>query len=75
MVKGEQQMSRGQQIMDWIKAQHEAGRTVYATTYLKSIKIQAKHVAAGMVRVSGDHCEVQRGRSWDSINFCKITAQ
>lgn len=63
----------GTKIYNFIMQQLDAGRTVYATTYLRSIKIAPKHRA--MVRLSGKHCEVQRGRSWDSINGCKITAR
>lgn len=66
-------MTRGQQIKNFIDEQHAAGRTVYASTYLKTIKIAPKH--ADMVRVRGEHCEVQRGKHWDSINYTKITAR
>lgn len=65
-------MSQGEKIYNWITARHAEGRTVYATTYLKSIKIAPKH--ADLVRLHNGHCEVARGRHWDSINFCKITA-
>ena len=64
----------GQMIFDWINARHAEGMTVYATTYLKSIKITKRAVERGLVRVNGPHCEVARGRHWDSINGCKITA-
>lgn len=62
----------GDKIYRWINERLDEGCTVYATTYLRSIKIQAKH--RHMVRVRGEHCEVQQGRRWDSINGCKITA-
>lgn len=65
-------MSRAEEIMNWIKDRHAEGRTVYASTHLRSIKIAPKHAA--QVRVRGDHCEVQMGKRWDSINYCKITA-
>jgi len=65
-------MNKGQKIYDWIIEQHNAGRTVYATTYLRSIAIAKKHIDS--VRVSGNHCEVTSGKNWVSINFCKITA-
>lgn len=64
---------KGQEIHDWIMARLDEGRTVYATTYLVQIRITAKH--RDCLRVSGDHCEVQRGKHWDSINGCRITAR
>lgn len=63
----------GKTIYDWIAARLDEGRTVYATTYLVCIKIAPKH--RDCVRLSGDHCEVQRGKRWDSINGAKITAR
>lgn len=57
---------------DWIMARLDEGRTVYATNYLRSVKIAPKHRA--MVRLRGNHVEVQRGKHWDSIVGCKITA-
>lgn len=68
-------MDRGEQIFNWIKAQTDEGATVYAATYLKVLKITRKNMERGLVRYRGGHCEVARGRNWDSINFCKITAE
>ena len=62
----------GDRIYRFIVDATEAGRTVYASTYLVAIKIQAKHLPA--IRVRNGHCEVRRGKRWDSINGCKITA-
>ena len=64
--------TRGQIIGEWIAARHAEGRTVYAQTPLRTIKLSPKHAA--MIRVRGEHCEVQMGRRWDSINWTKITA-
>jgi hypothetical protein len=66
-------MTRGETIKAWIDARHADGLTVYATTALKSIAIAPKH--AHLVRLNGSHCEVARGKKWDSINYCKITAR
>ena len=66
-------MNKGKQIYDWIKSKTDEGLTVYAQTYLKTIMIKSKHMDS--VRVSGKHCEVRQGKSWVSINWCKITAQ
>jgi len=67
-------MTTGEKIYSWITERHAEGRTVFATTYLRSVKITPKR--ADCVRLSADrvHCEVQFGRRWDSINGCKITA-
>lgn len=61
-----------QVIWDWINARWDSGMTVYATNYLSSLKITPKN--RSMVRLNGSHVEVQRGRHWDSIIGCKITA-
>ena len=63
---------RGTTIFNWINEQLNAGRTVQATTYLTVTRIKPKH--RDMLRVRNGHCEVQRGKHWDSINYCKITA-
>lgn len=71
--KGSEAMDRGTKIKEWIDARHAEGMVVYVSTHLKKIKIAPKH--AKSVRVSNGHCEVARGRCWDSINFCSITAR
>ena len=63
----------GETIYNWIMERLDEGRTVYATNYLRSFKITAKH--RDCVRLSGDHCEIQLGRRWDSINGCRISAR
>ena len=65
--------NRGEAIYEWIKARHAEGRTVYAATSLRVVKLAPKH--ASSVRLHGEHCEVQRGKRWDSINWCRITAE
>lgn len=65
-------VNRGQKIYNWIKDVHSKGYTVYATTAIKSIKISPKHI--NMVRIKNGHCEIQMGKRWDSINYCKLTA-
>ena len=64
----------GEKIYNWIVERLNEGRTCYATTYLRSIKITKKNLDAGLVRLHNGHCEIARGKQWDSINFCKITA-
>ena len=65
-------MDLGQKIHDWIKAQHAAGRTVYIHTCLKVIRVSPKR--ADCIRYSAGHCQVARGKYWDSVNYCKFTA-
>ena len=62
-----------QDMYDWIMARFDDGMTVYVASYGRIVKCRAKHRA--MFRVRGDHCELQRGKRWDSINYCKITAR
>ena len=64
--------NRGKRIYDWIMARLDEGYTVYASTHLVHIKITPKH--RDLVRFRDGHCEVCRGRRWDSINLCRIEA-
>jgi len=66
-------MNKGQKIHNWIQARLSEGLNVYIATHLKTIKVSKRH--AGMFRVRDDHCEIQRGKHWDSINYCRISAQ
>lgn len=71
-------MSKGQAMFDWIQAQLSEGKTVYVQNPLRTIKLSKKH--ASMIRASKKvdgsvHCEVQMGKRWDSINFCRVSAQ
>lgn len=66
-------INQGRLIYNWIVAQHAKGLTVYASTAMRAIKIAPKHI--DRVRVSGNHCEVMRGRHWDSINYTRISAR
>lgn len=68
-------MTHAEQMYTWIIARLNEGRTVYAASYGHVIKIQAKHKASVRLSAGKQHCEVQRGTRWDSINFCKITAR
>ena len=56
----------------WIKARLAAGDDVYVSTYLRATKYQPKH--ADMFKAFKNGAYVQRGKSWDCIDFCKITA-
>jgi hypothetical protein len=56
-----------------IVAHLEAGRTVYISTYTRSIKCTQKHV--GMFRAARNGAFIQSGKHWDCIDGCKITVQ
>lgn len=63
---------RGKRIYEWIMERLDEGYTVYASTHLKRIEIKPKH--RRLVRFRDGHCEVCRGRRWDSINLCRVEA-
>lgn len=50
----------------------DAGNSVSVTTYTRSVNYKAKHRA--MFKIVGRDVLVQRGKAWDCINLCKITA-
>lgn len=50
-----------------------AGRTIYIATALKAWKLSKKHAA--MVKVSGESIYLQRGKNWDCIDYCQISAE
>ena len=58
---------------DWIKAQIDAGKTVYLATQLRITKITAKHLP--MVRVHGEALEIQHGKRWIDYSYTKVSAQ
>ena len=51
----------------------EAGRTVYISTYIRSIKCTKKH--AGMFKAARNGAYIQSGKRWDCIDGCKVTVQ
>ena len=56
-----------------IVAHLEAGRTVYISTYTRSIKCTKKHT--GMFKAARNGAYIQSGKRWDCIDGCKITVQ
>lgn len=56
-----------------ITAHLEAGRTVYISTYTRSIKCTKKHV--DMFKAARNGAYIQSGKRWDCIDGCKITVQ
>ena len=55
-----------------IQAALEAGAIVQLTTYTKATRYKAQH--AGMFKATKAGAWVQRGKSWDCIDGCKVTA-
>jgi len=64
-----------ERLFGFISTHLDAGRTVYASNYLRVIPMTPKNRA--LIRLSADrnHVEVSFGKRWDSINGCKITAR
>ena len=56
-----------------IVAHLEAGRTVYISTYTRSVKCTKKH--AGMFKAARNGAYIQSGKRWDCIDGCKVTVQ
>ena len=65
-------MHKARKLVAWIKARLAAGDDVYVSTYLRSTKYQPKH--ADMFKAFKNGAFVQRGKNWDCIDGCKITA-
>ena len=65
--------NRGDKIFLWIEEMHKTGRTVYAQTAWKTIAIKPNHNF--LIRSQNGHCEVQKGKHWVSINYCKLSAR
>ncbi len=66
-------MATATEKLSWIKSHLAAGHTIQITTYLRVTRYTAKH--AEMFRVDGTNAlVVQRGRHWDCIDHCKISA-
>jgi hypothetical protein len=62
--------ARARQRVAWIKAQLAAGRIVQLTTYTKATSYDARH--ADMFKATKAGAFVQRGKSWDCIDFSNL---
>jgi hypothetical protein len=62
--------ARARQRVAWIKAQLAAGRIVQLTTRTKATSYDARH--ADMFKATKAGAFVQRGKSWDCINFSNL---
>jgi hypothetical protein len=56
----------------WIQAKLAEGHTVQLTTYTTATRYKAKH--ADMFRATRTGAYVQRGKAWDCIDGCHVTA-
>ena len=56
-----------------IIAHLEAGRTIYISTYTRSIKCTKAHI--GMFKAARNGAYIQNGKRWDCIDGCKINVQ
>lgn len=65
-------LHKARRMFRFIIANLEAGNSVSLTTYTRSVNYKAKHV--GMFKIVGRDVFVQRGKAWDCINGCRITA-
>lgn len=66
--------------LEWINERIAEGMTVYMATYTQVRSVKASTVRAfaradaELFKISGKSLYVARGRSWDCIDGCKITA-
>lgn len=56
----------------WISARLSEGRKVYIQTNTRTTVCFAKH--ADMFKATRSGAYLQRGKKWDCIDFCKISA-
>lgn len=65
-------MTSAEKKLAWILDRLSEGRTVYITTALRSTAFKQRH--KDMLRVKGDSLYMQRGKNWDCVDYCKISA-
>ena len=63
---------KARRLVAWIKAELEDGATVQLTTYTKATRYKRQH--SGMFKAVKSGAYVQRGKVWDCIDGCKVTA-
>lgn len=62
---------KARKLVKAINAHLEAGRTVQFTTYTTALRLTRKHI--GMLKATKSGVYVQRGKSWDCVDGCKIS--
>lgn len=65
-------LAKARRMFRFITANLKAGNSVSLTTATRSTNYKAKHI--DMFRLQGGDVLVQRGKSWDCINYVKVTA-
>lgn len=65
-------LHKARRMFRFIMTNLEAGNSVSVTTYTRSVNYKPKHKT--MFKIVGRDVLVQRGKAWDCINLCKITA-
>ena len=65
-------LHKARRMFRFIVANLEAGNSVSLTTYTRSVNYKAKHKA--MFKLAGSSVYVQRGKNWDCIDLCRVTA-
>ena len=65
--------AHGKKMFDWITEKLDAGFTVWISTVYQHTYLKPSH--KDRIRYNKPHCEIMRGKHWDSINGCKITAR
>jgi hypothetical protein len=65
-------LHKARRMFRFIVSNLDAGNSVSVTTYTRSVNYKSKHKA--MFKIVGKDVFVQRGKSWDCINGCRITA-
>lgn len=63
---------KARQKVAWMAARIAEGRTVLITTHLRQVRLTAKHAA--MIKATKTGAYVQRGKTWNCIDYCKISA-
>lgn len=64
--------ARARKRIAWVIAHLEAGRMVQLTTYTRATRYTKKHAA--MFKATRAGAFVQRGKSWDCIDYCDLRA-
>jgi hypothetical protein len=65
-------LHKARRMFRFILGNLDAGNSVSLTTYTRSVNYKAKHRA--MFKLVGSSVYVQRGKAWDCIDGCRITA-
>jgi hypothetical protein len=65
-------LAKARRMFRFITSNLEAGNSVSLTTATRSTNYKAKH--KDMFKLAGASVYVQRGKNWDCIDYCRVTA-